>query len=70
MNQYCVYTKHEKFQEVCDYIVENKLACEVHLNRTRFWIPESMHAAFLGQWGAVCEYVYPDEDYATGWRLS
>jgi hypothetical protein len=66
MNQYCVYTVCEKFDDVCKYISENKLAYEIHLNRTRFWIPESLHTEFLKQWGHVCKYVHPDEDVVTG----
>jgi len=66
MNQYCVYTRDPKFLEVVKYISKNRLASEPHLNRTRFWVPESMHAEFLKQWGSVCEYVHPDEDLATG----
>lgn len=68
MNQYCVYTSDPKFMEVARYISENKLAYEPHLNRTRFWVPESMHTEFLKQWGGVCNYVHPDEDLTTGYR--
>jgi hypothetical protein len=66
MNQYCVYTVDEKFGDVCKYITKNKLACEIHINRTRFWVPESMHVEFLKEWGGVCSYVHPNEDLMTG----
>jgi hypothetical protein len=68
MNQYCVYTSDKKFSEVIRYISENKLAYEPHLNRTRFWVPESMHTEFLKEWGGICTYVHPDEDLTTGYR--
>jgi hypothetical protein len=69
MNQYCVFTTDKNFREVMTYISENKLANEPHLNRTRFWVPESMHTEFLKEWGSVCRYVHPEEDLTTGQRM-
>lgn len=69
MNQYCIFTTDKNFREVLIYISENKLANEPHLNRTRFWVPESMHQSFLQKYGSICTYVHPDEDLTTGQRM-
>lgn len=75
MNQYCVYTDDKNFTKVINYISEKKLAYEPHLNRTRFWVPESLLKEFIKEWGSVCRYVHPDEDLITGhqwdnWKAS
>ena len=65
--QYCVYTRDGNFLDVLDWIKENKIECEAHLNRTRFWIPEGPQLTwFLINWADVCPAVDKDEDYLTG----
>jgi hypothetical protein len=39
MKQYCVYTQDVNYGPVIEWVVENQLKCEIHLNRLRFWVP-------------------------------
>ena len=58
MHQYCVYTKNEHFLEVASWLQEHTIKYELHLNRTRFWVPDgSMLTEFLLKWGNVCPSV-------------
>ncbi len=41
MKHYCVYTRDPNFEAVLDWLGANSLNYEVHLNRTRFWVPEN-----------------------------
>ena len=38
MKQYCVYTSDPCFAAVLRFIHVHGLTCEVHANRTRFWV--------------------------------
>jgi len=38
MNQYYVLSSSPHLKQVFDFIRSHNLKCEVHLNRTRFWI--------------------------------
>jgi hypothetical protein len=40
MRQYYVLTQDPTIGDVLDFIAHYSLRCEIHLNRTRFWIPE------------------------------
>ena len=65
--QYCVYTRDPNFLDVLDWIKENRIECEAHINRTRFWIPEGPKLTwFLVSWSHVCPEVKENEDYLTG----
>jgi hypothetical protein len=65
MNQYCVYTRDDRFLEVARWVTDNNLKFEPHLNRTRFWVPEGMiMTEFLLKYSEVCPKVI-GEDYAT-----
>lgn len=66
--QYCVYTWHEQFGEVLQWITQNNIKFEVHANRTRFWVPEgAVLTEFLLRYTNVCPLVKErmDNDYAT-----
>lgn len=66
MNHYAILTRNDNFKSVIAYIKEHNLDCEVHLNRTRFWVPDILHTQFLSQFGSVCNPVHPNEDLMTG----
>ena len=69
MKQYYILTLDPNFIQVVNWIKENKIDFEAHLNRTRFWINEGEEMAmFLLTWGNVCTPVYDDEDLITGVR--
>jgi hypothetical protein len=65
-----VFTSSPEFIEVLDWLDENEIKCEVHLNRTRFWIPDGeLKMMFLLKWAYCCPVVHDDEDLVTGIRL-
>lgn len=39
MREYYVLTMHPQAKEVLTWVIDNALKYEVHLNRTRFWVP-------------------------------
>lgn len=65
--QFAVYTKSNEFVEIINWIKKNNIRAEVHLNRTRFWIPHSPELLeFLLTWGTVCPRVDDEIDHALG----
>jgi len=51
MKQYCVYSANENFKDVVLWVQERGLEYEVHLNRTRFWVPKGpMATEFFLRW--------------------
>lgn len=64
--QFCIYTSHEDFIEVCTWMKENDLKREHHLNRTRFWVPQDKMQEFMMSYYYACARVEPNEDLATG----
>ena len=68
MRHYYVLNLDPRAREVFEFIRDHKLACEVHLNRTRFWIPEdsSILTEFLLRFGDCCPWVDGTLDLATG----
>ena len=69
MNQYCVYTRDDRFLEVAHWITSNKIKFEPHLNRTRFWVPEGIiMTEFLLKYSEVCPIV--NEAQADGYVIS
>ena len=63
MNQYCIYTRDDRFLEVAEWITSNQIKFEPHLNRTRFWVPNGiLMTEFLLKYSEVCSKVL-DEDY-------
>jgi hypothetical protein len=47
--QYCVHTEQPEFASVLAFIADKGLDYEVHLARTRFWIPRASatHTEFM-----------------------
>jgi hypothetical protein len=68
MNQYCVYSLDPRFYEVWTWIKANSLEYDIHLNRTRFWVPTNTSAMteFLLKWAKNCPRVYEHKEYAVG----
>jgi hypothetical protein len=65
--QYYILTLDPRMGEVFGFIQDHKLTCEVHLNRTRFWVPEgSVLTEFLLRFSDCCPYVDDTVDLATG----
>ena len=40
MIQYYILTRDPQFIDVADWITKNDIRYEMHLNRTRFWVPD------------------------------
>ena len=70
--EYYILTMHPDAKEVFTWIFDNKLEIEVHLNRTRFWVPrDSSLNTYFHLWLAdYCGTVDPSADLATGLRDS
>jgi hypothetical protein len=68
MRQYYILTLDPRAPEVFEFIRHHKLTIEVHLNRSRFWIPEdsSTLTEFLLRFADCCPYVDTSADLATG----
>jgi len=67
MRQFYILTLHPNAKEVFNFIIEHKLTLDVHLNRTRFWVPDgSVLTEFLLRYGDYCPQVDDDLDLATG----
>jgi hypothetical protein len=68
MRQYYILTLDPRAGEVFKFIIDHKLTVEVHLNRTRFWIPDdtSVLTEFLIRFSDCCPYVDESLDLATG----
>jgi hypothetical protein len=67
MRQYYILNLDPRALELFEFIRDHNLTVEVHLNRTRFWVPEgSQLTEFLLRFSDCCEYVDPTLDLATG----
>jgi hypothetical protein len=67
MRQYYILTLDPRASEVFDFIRDHSLKVEVHLNRTRFWVPlGQVHTQFALQFGDCCPLVDDSLDLATG----
>ena len=68
MRQYYILTLDPRASEVFNFIRDHNLTLEVHLNRTRFWIPEdsSILTEFLLRFGECVHQVDDSLDLATG----
>jgi hypothetical protein len=66
--EYYILTLHPKAREVFIWIFDNNLPVEVHLNRTRFWVPDdsSLNTYFQLWLRDSCGRVDPNLDLATG----
>ena len=65
-HHYAILTKSPYFLSVINYIKENNLTYEPHLNRTRFWVTEELHNDFIDKLGGHCDFVPSDQDLITG----
>lgn len=69
MRQYYILTLDPRAGEVINFISDHTLRIEVHLNRTRFWVPEgSVLTEFLLRFSDCCPYVDDSADLTTGLR--
>jgi len=70
--EYYVLTQHPRAQQVFEWIWENDLQYEVHLNRIRFWVPidSSLNTYFQLWLKDSCGTVDPSLDLATGLPIS
>ena len=68
MRQYYILNLDPRATEVFEFIRHYSLRCEVHLNRTRFWIEEdtSVLTEFLLRFGECVHQVDDSLDLATG----
>jgi hypothetical protein len=69
--QYYVLTQNPRCAEVFAFISQHKLQVEVHINRTRFWVPieTSIYTEFVLRFSDCCPLVLEDpDDYALGHR--
>jgi hypothetical protein len=68
MRQYYILTLDPRCAEVFDFIRDHELRVDVHLNRTRFWVPEdsSTLTEFLLRFSDCCPYVDESLDLITG----
>ena len=67
MNEYYVLTLDPNFSSVLRWITDHKLVTEVHLNRTRFFVPNGLvYTEFQLRFGHCCPRVDPSLDTATG----
>ena len=67
MPQYYILNQDPTAQAVFSFIREHSLTVEVHLNRTRFWVPEGLVLTeFLLRFADTCPNVDPTLDPATG----
>lgn len=70
MRHYFVWTLEPRLDEVFDFIRDHNLEYEIHLNRTRFWVPEgSILTEFLLRLSECVELVDEKLDLATGFPL-
>jgi hypothetical protein len=68
MREYYVLTMHPDCKQVLTWVMDNALKYEVHLNRTRFWVPidSSLNTYFQLWLSESCGTVDPQLDLTTG----
>lgn len=70
MRQYYILNMNPRALEVFEFIRHHNLTVEVHLNRTRFWVPEgSVLTEFVLRFSDSCPLVDQSVDLATGHPL-
>jgi hypothetical protein len=59
MRRYYILNQDPRASQVFEFIKAHKLTVEVHLNRTRFWIPEdsAILTEFVLRFGECCPQV-------------
>ena len=68
MREYYVLTMHPDCKQVLTWVMDNALKYEVHLNRTRFWVPidSSLNTYFQLWLSEYCGVVDASADLTTG----
>lgn len=67
MQEFYILTLNPRLREVFQYIEAHEFRYEVHLNRTRFWVPEGRELTeFSLRFADVCPRVDPSLDVITG----
>ena len=67
MRHYYILNLDPHAYEVFEFIQRHKLECSVHLNRTRFFVPEgTVYTEFHLRFGDCCSPVDASLDLATG----
>lgn len=62
-----ILTLDPRAPEVFEFIIERKLTMEIHLRRTRFWVPlGSVYTEFALRFGDCCPRVDESLDLITG----
>lgn len=70
MHHFYVLNQDPRAGEVFDFISQHRLRCEVHLNRTRFWVPSgSILTEFALRFTDCCTPVDTTLDLATGLKI-
>jgi hypothetical protein len=71
MREHYILNQHPCSQSVFQFISDHKLTVEVHLNRTRFWVPleGSVATEFALRFLDACPQVDHLSDLATGYKL-
>ena len=66
--QYYILTRSEHFKEVLQWLEDHNIAVDIHLNRTRFTVPNDskLFTEFCLRYSTVCTPVDPSLDLATG----
>jgi hypothetical protein len=70
--QYYILTRSEYFKEVVEWLELHNIAVDIHLNRTRFTVPDNskLFTEFMLRYSTVCHAVDASLDLATGLPLS
>lgn len=67
MRHYYILNQDPRCRDVFEFIQHHGLRCEVHLNRTRFWVPQGAVLTELMLRFHECVYQVDDSvDLATG----
>lgn len=67
LHQYYILNRDPRVGELFEFIGQHQLRCEVHLNRTRFWVPEgSVFTEFALRFSEACPPVDLYTDVSTG----
>ena len=68
--QFSVLTRDPHFADTLKFIQQHSLQHELHINRTRFWIPPGTVLTEFYLRFETYRTVSADEDLATGWSDS
>lgn len=69
LTQFSILTRDPDFAKTLDFIRQHSLKHEVHINRTRFWIPPGTVLTEFYLRFSTYHIVSEDEDLVTGFIL-